>query len=85
LQGAGVEHFRFVHSIKSECLDRTIPLGEAHLRRVLEEYAAHYHQERNHQGIGNQIIELTAGAESGRIKCRDRLGGMLNYYHREAA
>jgi hypothetical protein len=42
---------RFVLSIKSECLDRIVPLGEGHLRRAIGEYLAHYHGERNHQGL----------------------------------
>jgi hypothetical protein len=60
-------------------------LGEGHLRRVIEAYATHYHQERNPQGIDNQMIDFTPGAQNGQIKCRERLGGMLNYYYREAA
>jgi len=46
---------RFVWSIKEECLDRMIPLGERHLRRTIAEFVAHYHGERNHQGIGNEL------------------------------
>ena len=78
---------RFVLSIKSECLGRTVILGESHLRRVVSEYVAHYHTERNHQGLGNQLIEPdeTVGRTKGRVICRTRLGGMLRYYHREAA
>ena len=76
---------RFVLSIKSECLDRVIPLSEGHLRRVVGEYAAHYHQERNHQGIENELIDRREPANSnGRITRRDRVGGMLKYYYREA-
>jgi transposase InsO family protein len=48
---------RFVRSIKEECLDRLIPLGEGHFRRTLAEFAVHYHGERNHQGLGNELIE----------------------------
>ena len=47
---------RFVRSIKSECLARIIPLGERHLRNAVAEYTEHYHTERNHQGLGNQLI-----------------------------
>ncbi len=46
---------RFVLSVKSECLSRMIPFGEASLRRALEAYLAHYHGERNHQGLDNVI------------------------------
>ena len=55
---------RFVRSIKEECLDRVIPLGERHLRRTIAEFVAHYHGERNHQGIGERV-DSTARA-SGR-------------------
>jgi len=76
-----------VRSIKDECLDRGILLGEASLRRTLREYGAHYHSERNHQGIGNQLLQPVAMPNSTdeTIQCRERLGGMLNYYYREAA
>jgi len=53
----------------------------------LREYVAHYHAERNHQGVGNAIIApLPRPTKAvGRVRCRERLGGMLPYYHREAA
>ena len=50
---------RFVRSIKEECLDRIIPLGERHFRRVITEFVAHYHHERNHQGLDNRLIAGT--------------------------
>ncbi len=70
---------RFVRSIKEECLDRMILFGEGHLRRALEEYLAHYHVERNHQGLGNELIE-PARIGNGEIVCDQRLGGLLNFY-----
>ena len=78
---------RFVRSIRTECLNRIVPLGEAHLRRSISEYMRHYHIERNHRGLGNELIE---GAPSPanmnrRIERRERLGGLLNFYTREAA
>jgi transposase InsO family protein len=78
---------RFVRSIKDECLGRMILIGEASLRRALREYVAHYHTERNHQGVGNRLLEpLAMVSSTGEpIQCRERLGGMLNYYYREAA
>jgi putative transposase len=78
---------RFVRSIKEECLDRMILFGEASLRRVLRAYVIHYHSERNHQGVGNRLLEplATVSLIIEPIQCRDRLGGMLNYYYREAA
>jgi transposase InsO family protein len=77
---------RFVRSIKSECLAQIIPIGEAHLRRAVREYVGHYHAERNHQGIDNRLISSSAdGSRSGgSIECRERLGGLLRYYHRAA-
>ena len=47
---------RFVKSVKSECLSKLIPIGVPMLRRALHEYMEHYHRERNHQGLGNQLI-----------------------------
>ena len=72
---------RFVRSIKEECLNRVIPFGERHLRRTLAEYVEHYHRERNHQGIENELISgAPAISIIGRIRRRPRLGGLLNYY-----
>src|SRR5467141_4448504 len=79
---------RWVRSIKEECLSRLILFGEASLRHVLNEYVDHYHQERNHQGKGNVLLfprSSPAGENDGTIQCRERLGGLLKYYEREAA
>jgi len=78
---------RFVRSIKDECLDRMILFGEAPLRRVLREYVTHYHNERNQQGVGNQLLEPVdmVSSTNDSVHCRERLGGMLNFYYREAA
>ena len=78
---------RFVLSIKSECLDRIVPLGERHLRRAIVEYLAHYHGERTHQGLGNVLLRGSPepANENGRVQRRERLGGLLNFYHRTAA
>ena len=78
---------RFVLSIKSECLNRMIPLGEWHLRRAVYEYVRYYNHERFHQGLDGQLIDPdeSAGRREGRVTCRERLGGMLKYYYREAA
>jgi len=76
---------RFVRSIKEECLNRIIPLGERHLRQAVREYVAHYHLERNHQGLGNALIAgVPAASMTGAIRRRPRLGGLLNYYERAA-
>jgi putative transposase len=78
---------RFVRSIKEEALGRMIFMGEASLRYAIRSYLSHYHAERNHQGLDNQLItpEPEVGWASGPVKRRKRLGGLLSYYHREAA
>lgn len=49
-------------------------------------FCSHYHEERNHQGLDNKLIEGDFGvSESGELSCRERLGGLLRYYHRKAA
>jgi transposase InsO family protein len=74
----------FIRSIKEECLDQIIPIGEAHLRHAVDEYVAHYHRERNHQGMGNQLLVPNAGPSTGPVGCHERLGGTLKYYHRRS-
>jgi len=78
---------RFVLSIKSECLNRIIPLGEGHLRLAISQFMEHYHGERPHQGLDNELIAPLekAAMGTGPVKCRERLGGILNYYYRDAA
>ena len=77
---------RFVGSVKSECLERLVPLGEAHLRAAVRDFVHHYHEERPHQGLGNERIAPTTPAiETGPVTCRHRLGGLLKFYYREAA
>ena len=76
---------RFVRSIKSECLDQMIFLGQESLVRAMAEYAAHYHDERSHQGIGNVLIGGAAPQCEGIVETRERLGGLLKYYYRQAA
>jgi transposase InsO family protein len=76
---------RFVRAVKEECLNRIIPLGERHFRHALREFLAHYHRERNHQGMGNALIDpAIEGHGSGRVQRRKRLAGLLSYYHRAA-
>ncbi len=78
---------RFVLSIKQECLARMIFFSEKSLRRAVFDYVTHYHQERNHQGLDNRLIELEEGVSEkcGKVCCRERIGGILEYYYREAA
>ena len=78
---------RFVRTIKDECLDRMIFFGEDSLRRAIQQFTEHYHTERNHQGVGNELLEPAPAPHRvvGRVNCRQRLGGLLRFYHRQAA
>ena len=79
---------RWVRSVKEECLAKLILFGESSLRRALQQYLLHYHEERNHQGKENRILfpfQTKARRKEGAVRCRERLGGLLRYYEREAA
>jgi transposase InsO family protein len=79
---------RWVRSVKEECLSRFILFGERSLTHVLKEYVPHYQQERPHQGKGNVVLLPSPDqdpARHGPIQCRERLGGLLKYYARDAA
>jgi putative transposase len=78
---------RWVRSVKEECLSKVILFGESSLRRVLSTYVDHFHAERNHQGKGNVLLfpRVNDRQREGPVRCRERLGGLLRYYHREAA
>ena len=76
---------RFVRSIREECLDRLILFGERRQLHVLKEFVVHYHEERNHQGLANNLIAPAPRAtDRAGIRCRDRLGGLLRYYYQAA-
>jgi putative transposase len=99
LEGAGVEILvtayqapnmnvhaeRFVRSIRSECLDQMIFVGRASLEKAIAEYVAHYHGERSHQGLGNEIPSGAPAQREGVVDLSERLGGLLKYSHRQAA
>jgi putative transposase len=83
---------RWVQTLRKEYLDHILILGEAHLAHLVREFVEHYHQERPHQAKGN--VPLCEANEdeprilkfpSGEVKCRERLGGLLRHYYREAA
>lgn len=78
---------RWVKSVKTECLRRMIFFGTASLDRALREFEAHYASERCHQGIGNVLIAPVddVGHRHGRVVRRERLGGLLSFYHRRVA
>ncbi|HEY6344926.1 MAG TPA: hypothetical protein VIY49_25805, partial [Bryobacteraceae bacterium] len=75
---------RWVRSIKGECLSKLILFGEASLRRALTEFVDHFHAERNHQGKGNLLLfpseKVGQQRPRSRVRCRERLGGLLKYY-----
>lgn len=77
---------RFVLSIKSECLGRLILFSEAQLRWACLEYVSHYHRERTHQALGNELIDKSevVANDDGPVVCTERLGGLLKYYRRAA-
>ena len=77
-----------MRSIKEECLSRLILFGEASLHHALTQYVAHFHHERNHQGKGNVRLFPAVHQDAERqspMQCRERLGGLLKYYHCDAA
>jgi transposase InsO family protein len=74
---------RFVLSIKSECLERMVLLGEAHLQTAALHYLAHYHRERPHQGLRNEVLVAHEKVlPNGPVKRRQRLGGLLKFLPR---
>src|SRR3954466_8815334 len=79
---------RWVRSILTECLSKLILFGEASLRRAVTQVIQHYHLERPHQGKANQLLfpapDSPVPPPAGRIKCRERLGGLLKFYQRAA-
>jgi transposase InsO family protein len=73
---------RFVRSVREGCLSHVIPLGECHLRWLIGEYVKHYHRERNHQSLGNELIEPLGDPGQGRVTCRERLAGLRLHHPR---
>src|SRR5439155_9877590 len=78
---------RFIRSIKEEALAQMVMLGEHALYYAIQQYLAHDHHERHHQGLDNQRIirEEIIGCQTGHVVRRKRLGSLLSFYHREAA
>jgi putative transposase len=81
---------RFVKTVRTECLEHFVIFGERHLCVLLREFLEHYTAERYHQGLGRRLVRPAPSstddnAASGTLRCRSRLGGLLNFYHREAA
>ncbi len=77
---------RFVGSARTECLARIVPLGDAHLRSAVRAFVDHYHEERPHQSLSNELIApKTTSVREGPVQCQQRLGGVLKFYYRAAA
>src|SRR4029453_7307266 len=80
---------RWVKSVREGCLSKLILFGESSLKRALQQYELHYHEERNHQGKENRLLfprqTQPVGTDQGSIQCQERLGGLLKYYYRKAA
>ena len=78
---------RFVRTIKESCLERMIRFGESAVRKATAEFMAHYHSERNQQGLDHALIcpEPEHARGDGKVHRRERLGGLLNYCYRNAA
>jgi putative transposase len=81
-----------VQSVKRECLDHFMVLGEKHLRHLIQEYLAYYHGPRPHQGLGNVPLGMSSVVPEpveampvGDLVCHERLGGLLKHYERNAA
>ena len=77
---------RFMRSLKDECLYRLIFFGERPVRAAVVDFLVHYHAERNHRGLDNKLIDPgeEVGRTTGDVACRQRLGGILQYYYRAA-
>jgi putative transposase len=72
--------------LAKDSLERIVPLGEGHLRAAVRAFVQHYHEERPHQGLGNELIApKTTSIGTGSVTCRARLGGLLKFYYREVA
>jgi hypothetical protein len=80
---------RWVKSVKEECLSKLVLFSQASIKRALQQYLIHYHEERNHQGKGNALLfpsqARPVGSEQGSVQCQQRLVGLQKYYYRQAA
>lgn len=82
-----------MQSIQQECIDRFVIFGETHLDHVCQEFLEHYHKERPHQGVENELVIKPKKAKSAavesisldEIRCSQRLGGLLKSYGRRVA
>ncbi len=82
--------WRFVKTVRTECLDQFVIFGERHLRYLVKQFVEHYLAARYHQGLDGRLVmpkpsPTNDNATLGAVGCRSRLGGLLDYYCREAA
>tara|TARA_R110002073_G_scaffold82500_1_gene197034 strand:+ start:293 stop:616 length:324 start_codon:yes stop_codon:yes gene_type:complete len=77
---------RWVQTVKRECLSKLILFGEGHLRRALSEFTAHYHEQRPHQSLDNNLIAPTIHEppDGEKVVVDEQLGGLLRSYRRSA-
>jgi putative transposase len=88
-----MRHSGMVQTIKQEVLDYFVVFGHKHMDYLCDQFRVHYHLERPHQGLDNQLIEKpmqnanTTGESIpiAEIHCQERLGGLLKSYSRKAA
>lgn len=73
-----------MRSIKEDCLNHVVPLGEGFLRAAVKDYVEFYNQERPHQGLNNRflIVNDEQVDSEASVKVKERLGGLLSYYYR---
>jgi putative transposase len=77
---------RWIRSAREECLDKLLIINQAHLRRVIREYMAFFNTARPHQGLEQQIpVPRITYENTGPVRCRPVLGGIINDYYRAAA
>ena len=77
---------RWIRSVREECLDKLLIINQAHLRRVMGDYMAFFNTARPHQGLAQQIpVSKRDRANTGPVRCRAVLGGIIHDYHRDAA
>ncbi len=77
---------RWIRSVREECLDQLLILNQVHLRRVMREYIEFFNPARPHQGLDQQIPVPNMNHENtGPVRCRAVLGGVIHDYFRDAA
>ncbi len=79
---------RFLGSVRRECLDHLLILGEAHLRRILRAYVGYFNRARPHQGIGQRLPRPApaprASERGSAVVARPILGGLRHDYRHAA-